>query len=104
MTKHFVISTDEMTGAQEKALIKSLNPVSWWHWLPNFWLVKDSSDRLSVAIIRDLVHEINSTVRCIVLQVEPVTWAALSREDSAGRDMTDWIRNNWKRPPRVPPS
>jgi hypothetical protein len=45
MAKRYVIGTANLTADQERAFLRYLNPidVGWWHWLPNFWLIKDTS-------------------------------------------------------------
>jgi hypothetical protein len=95
VTKRFVIATDPMTADEEKAFRKALGNMAWWHWLPNFWLVKDRFDRLNVFEIRDAVRGVNSTLRCLVLEVDHKTWAALTRPDAQGRDMAEWIKSTW---------
>ena len=95
MTKRFVIATDPLSRDEEKALIKFINRYGWWHWLPNFWLVQDGKDVLTVDKIRDEIHEINKTKRAWVFEVEPISWAALTKEDSQGRDGTDWVGRHW---------
>ena len=98
MTKYFCVSTDLMSSEQTKALKEAIGKAGWWHWLPNFWLVKDTSGTLSVTSIRDAIYEISSKTRCVVLEVNPETWAALTKPDEQGRDMADWIRKNWIKP------
>ncbi len=95
MTKKFVISTDPLTAAETEALKDVIRPASWWHWLPNFWLVKDTKDELTAESIRDSIKRINTTARCVVLEVEPGTWAALTKKDAQGRDMGSWLKSTW---------
>lgn len=95
MAKRFVIATDPLTADQEKALKEVLDAARWWHWLPNFWLVLDESESLSSEEIRDAVMRINSTARAIVIETDSVTWAALTKKDSKGRDMSTWLHNYW---------
>jgi hypothetical protein len=95
VTKRFVVSTDPMKAAQEKQFKDALGETAgWWHWLPNFWLIIDHGD-LDVASIRDMIHKVDSSVRAIVLEVEEINWAALTRPDSEGRDMAAWIKSSW---------
>lgn len=98
MANYFVISTDAMTSQAERAFADFIkSKAAWWHWLPNFWLVKDGKEQLTATIIRDKLSEIDSTRRCMVLQVEPITWSAMTRKDKGGREMGEWVRNNWKK-------
>lgn len=96
MAKYFVISTDPLSLEHTKALKEKLtNKIGWWHWLPNFWLVKDPHGTLKVEILRDYVKGVNPSARCFVGEVNPVTWAALTRKDPSGNDMADWLHKNW---------
>ena len=95
MTKRFVIATDPLSTDEEKAFIEFIKRYGWWHWLPNFWLAQDSSDVLTVTKIRDEIHKINAAARAWVFEVEPVTWSALTKEDSQGRDGTDWMQRHF---------
>lgn len=94
--RYFVIATDPMTSELEKKFLDSLTGITWWHWLPNFWLIIDKKDNHTVASIRDSFKGISSTHRCVVLEVEPKTWAAMSKKDAQGRQMSDWLDENWK--------
>jgi hypothetical protein len=96
VTRRFVIATDPLTSDEEKELQKFFKGHGWWKWLPNFWLAVDLTDTLTTVAIRDRIHEINKSKRAWVLQVEPISWASLTREDSQGRDGTDWIKRNWQ--------
>lgn len=98
MIRRFVIATDALTAAQEKQLSEALGKTGWWHWLPNFWLVRDSSGSLTVGAITSIIKNIDKTKRAMVLEVNPVTWSALSRKNAAGRDMTAWIKETWNEP------
>jgi hypothetical protein len=95
VTRRFVIATDPLSAAEQKKLSAFLKGYGWWHWLPNFWLVADTTNRLTVEKIRDEIVNISKTTRAWVLQVEPVTWAALTKEDDQGRDGTDWVKRIW---------
>jgi hypothetical protein len=95
VTRHFIIATDPLSAAEQRKLSASLKGCGWWHWLPHLWLVADDKDQLTVEQIRDKIHAINQTVRAWVLQVEPVTWAALTKNDDQGRDGTEWIEKDW---------
>jgi hypothetical protein len=94
--KRFAVATDPMTAAQENKFKEALGGgVLWWHWLPNFWLLKDTQDRHTAASIRDIVFETNNTIRTVVLEIERSQWAALTKKDSQGRNMSDWLHSDW---------
>ncbi len=95
MTKRFLIATDPLTSDEERRLKDALGKAGWWHWLPNFWLVKDSSDSLTPKKISDVIFEINNTVRCLVYEIEPVGWHARTKKDASGRSMTEWLFKSW---------
>ena len=96
MTKRFVVGTDTLTAEQVKVFKDSLTAdAAWWYWLPNFWLVKNRSETLTAAAIRDAVKRAAPNARCFVMEVNNGSWAALSRKDAKGRNMTDWIKETW---------
>ena len=95
MAKRFVIATDPLTADQEKALKDVLDSAIWWHWLPNFWLVKDGSESLTAGEIRDAVKRISPIARTFVVEVDSITWAALTKKDSKKRDMASWLHEYW---------
>ncbi len=97
MTKYFTIATDPLS-AEEETKVKELfaGDATWWHWLPNYWLVRDNSDKLTVNSLMNSIQSINSTARAMILEVSPKTWAALTRPNAQGKDMGAWIRNHWK--------
>lgn len=102
MTRYFTLATDPMSAEEEKKFISKIpDGVGWWHWLPNYWLLKDPTETLEAKHLSDNIFEINQTVRCLALQVEPTSWSARSRKDSKGRLMADWLDSNWQRPPEI---
>jgi hypothetical protein len=95
VTTKFVIATDPMSPSENKALKEFLAGRGWWKWLPSFWLVVDNRDELTAQQIRDKIYEINNSVRAWVFAVEPTDWAGLTKEDSEGRDGSEWIVKNF---------
>ncbi len=95
MSRHFVISTGPCTDVDEQAIIDHLKSlkVGWWHWTPYVWLVVDGSDKFTPQELRNDMNLIVHDLRCIVLQVKPVTWAG--RGPTKPRSMFSWIRNDW---------
>ncbi|ADU11997.1 hypothetical protein [Asticcacaulis excentricus] len=99
MAKFFVLSTDQLTAQQITQLKNKLGKViGWWHWLPNFWLIKDPKDEMQVGQLTQYISEINPMARCIAMEVDPVNWAARARNDSNGKSMTAWIEGEWRQP------
>jgi hypothetical protein len=96
VTKRFVMATDPISAEEEKKLKDFFGSAGWWHWLPNFWLIRDNSERLSATSINQEFHRINSAARCIVLEVDEIFWAACTKTDAQGRDMATWLRDTWK--------
>jgi hypothetical protein len=93
MTKYFSIATSAMSQPQQQALRDALKGYKWWHWLSNYWLVKDSSETLTAATVRDLFKAACPGGKCLVLDVEPKTWAATGiGKSTPGRE---WIKANW---------
>jgi len=98
MSKFFTIATDPLSAEEEKKVKELFVPGTiWWHWLPNFWLVKDNADHLNASNLISSIKSINSTARAVVLEVDPVTWSALTRPNAQGKNMSAWITSNWKR-------
>jgi hypothetical protein len=96
VTRRFIMMTDALTEAEEQALAAAMEePPVWWHWLPNSWLVVDRSDVTTATSIRDKFQAITSTKRCMVIEVDHKQWAGMTRPDSQGRSMTEWIEHFW---------
>lgn len=96
MTKYFIVSTDPLTDLQIRAFKAALpEKAGWWYWLPNFWLIKDPTESLSVSILMDKVGAITSQARAIAIEVDKRTWAARTRKSASGGDMAEWLRSNW---------
>lgn len=95
MKKYYVIATDPLTAEQEKRLQEVVTGTAWWHWLPNFWLVVDSQERHTVESLRDAIFAVNDSARAWVLEVNPITWSALTKKDKEGRSGSEWIKRNW---------
>jgi hypothetical protein len=98
MSKFFVISTDPLDAPQEQQLVELAKQFSWWHWLPNFWLLKDHSEVWTVSALRDRFTAIAPNSRCIILQVDPIAWDGRVKPDAKGNRMEDWLFSYWKRP------
>lgn len=91
MTKYFSIATEGMTAPQERALADLWKGYGWWHGVANFWLLRDHTDTMTAATVRDAVRSVSPAVRVIVLDSDPTTWAGASITQ-ANRD---WLKNYW---------
>ena len=93
MTKRFIVGTTNLSEEEEKQFIKFLasNDVRWWHWLPNFWLLKSSADIIDCEKIRDAIAR-----RCLVMEVEgDLDWAVIGGKNAKGKDFSDWLKGTW---------
>jgi hypothetical protein len=95
VSKRFLIISDPLDADQVKGLKDALSGSGWWHWLPNFWLVIDTEEAWSAVSLRDKIRSLNSDVRCLVMEIKSETWAAMTKRNAKGVQMTDWIESNW---------
>ena len=95
MTRYFVVAVQDLT-ADETRKISDLfrGEYGWWHWIDGFWLVTDSSNRLSAEIIREEIGEAVGEKRRMILEVNPETWSGFGPK-SEDNDMFSWIHRNW---------
>ncbi|MBB4351022.1 hypothetical protein [Aliirhizobium cellulosilyticum] len=91
MTKYFSIATEGMTAAEEKTLAEAWRSYGWWHGIANFWLLRDHTEKMTAASIRDTIRSVAPTARVMVLDVEPATWAGSSL-NQANRE---WLKSYW---------
>jgi len=92
MFRYFTVATDGLTDEQNRALAEAWKPYGWWHWLPNFWLIKDSTGVLSAHVLRDEILRVAPTTTAMVLEVEPKDWGGMFPEVGPQRD---WLRDHW---------
>jgi len=97
MWRYFTVATNTLTDEQSKALVEAWRPYPWWHHLPNFWLIKDSTGALSAVALRDKVMSAAPGVRAMVLEITPKDWAGVFPNEGPVRD---WLRSTW--PPEAP--
>jgi hypothetical protein len=102
MTKRFVVATGALETSQAKALkdfIDVSNDVGWWHWLPNFWLIKDHRDKataFTAYAIRVEIQRIAPGVNCLVMEInEDITWSGVGGKNPDGKSFFDWLKNTW---------
>lgn len=98
MGKRFAIATDPLTPDEERAFRAKLGQMGFWHWLPNFWLVKTSNDAMTATQLRDWIHEVAPQARAFVTEVQSRDWGGLFKPDEKKRDMGAWIRSDWETP------
>ena len=96
MKKHFVVAVGPILLEEEKAIIEYFHGKhTWWHWIGGFWLVIDSSGKLTAENIRDHVHVVAPNARILVLEVQKGhDWAGIGPETEQ-KNMFRWIRKFW---------
>jgi hypothetical protein len=92
MTSYFTVATTTLTADQERELAQRWKLLPWWHWIPNFWLLKDPTGLATAASLRDTLVQVAPTARAMVVEMDPKTWAGMFPETG---DVRDWLRNNW---------
>jgi hypothetical protein len=95
MTKRFVIGTKTLSSEQEASLLSYIRKsgAGWWHWLPNFWLIKDSKEKLTAS---DLIDALDGAQGLVMEIPEDITWAGRVSPNNAGKEPFDWLKNVWK--------
>lgn len=98
MTRRFVVGVDGLSEAQEASLRNYFLGIgSWWHWIPNFWMVVVRDDAIDPAAIRNRLTQLTSATRnnLIVIEVSgPHTWAGFG-PNTKPSDMFEWINGTW---------
>ena len=95
--KRFIVAVSGLTSEDEKAFIDFLSDcgVSWWHRIPNFWLLVDGDDKLSAKKIRDHLRGIEASTRAIVMENRTEeTWSGFQGRDD---NVFKWLHRNWVR-------
>lgn len=97
MKRRFLISVSGLSDDETTQLrnyIKS--KFAWWNWIPNFWLLTTSSDALKCEMVRDKICEINSSAKCLVMEIPlDLDWAYNGTANKDGKTMGDWLRSAW---------
>lgn len=98
MRRWFVVGTESITAEQEKSFVDYIQStrMGWWHWIPNFWLCT-GDDAPNCDVIRDKFLTIAPGKDIIVVEVNPITWAAYGPK-SDKRDMFPWLNSTWSPP------
>lgn len=104
MNKRFVILLDSCTKEQEEAIRLSFKDLTWWHWLPNAWLLSDPAGAYSALGIRNHIQVVVPNLYVMVFELNATgdTWAGFG-PSAAERNMFDWIRRNWEQKPKSNP-
>ncbi|PSS71686.1 hypothetical protein AYI85_04935 [Shewanella algae] len=98
MKKRFAVALDSNTKAQNelfKQYIKE-NGYGWWYWIDGFWLLVDSSGKLTANQLRDDLGEFYPGVHKLVLELrgDDDTWSGYGPK-SEKKNMFSWIKKNW---------
>ncbi len=96
--RKFVVAAAPLTPTESKAVTDLFRErYKWWHWIDGLWLVKDESDSLTVAAIRDLIMAAAPKARTMVLDVTGSgnTWSGFG-PSSPTKNMFKWIRETWR--------
>jgi hypothetical protein len=98
MTRRFVIGVEGLGDAENARLKGYLDSWgSWWHWIPNFWLLVTDDPGVSAEALRDYITSLNKEVRSIVFEFEEdITWAGKG-PTAEGKNMFNWLRRNWNK-------
>ena len=102
MAKRFIVGLDESTAEQNEKFKQYIDEqgLAWWHWIDNFWLLKDSSETLNSEVIRDELGEIYPNVHKIVIELKGDsindTWSGYGPSGEK-RNMFDWLHNTWSK-------
>jgi hypothetical protein len=100
MKRRFIVAADGMSKEAESSLVEFFREkrLGWWHRIPNFWLVTDRSETVTVNEIRDKIQKLRSdnARSCLVMQIyDDIDWAGLYPNSGAKRDEFDWLKSTW---------
>jgi|SRR5690606_16803714 len=108
-SKKFIISLYSSDKKSSKDFLNKLMNyhMSWWHWLPNTWLLKfqinDNENNINIDVLSELVKEHFPNTIFIINEVDINAWlgygpnlnaASLGDEDTT-KDMFSWLHKNW---------
>jgi hypothetical protein len=99
VNKRFVVLVQSATKGQDDAFLGYIkaNKLSWWHWLPNSWLLKGINTELKAANIRDAAREAFTGAHIFVIELneDGDTWSGFGPKTER-RNMFAWIHKSWK--------
>lgn len=97
MIRFYVVGIEALTRQQERAFIAwahDAKGLGWWHWISNFWLLVGHQE-VTCSDIRDELLRLAPGMDCLVLEVNPVTWAGFGPKTTV-HDMFKWIKSTWR--------
>jgi hypothetical protein len=92
--KRYIVAVSGLTDIEETEFIEfaRANELKWWHYIGNFWLLIDPNENLDAARIRDKLHAMKSSMRCIVIEnPDNETWAGFGPKE---KHIFDWVKKN----------
>jgi hypothetical protein len=93
--KYFIVAADSPTQEQQNQITSSFKDsgYSWWHWLPDFWILGCPYDGVQAPTIRDHIKELVPGLVFLVLGADPrPEWGAFSSPE-----WWQWLNDNWKK-------
>lgn len=100
MSKYFILGTESLSKEEERAFLEKLDGIAWWHWFPNFWLLADKTNALTVGELANRFALANPKKQCMPIEVKSIAWHGRVRMDANGNRMKDWLEKNWDRRPK----
>lgn len=99
MKRRFVVLTQSNEKSHNDKFLEFIKAsgLSWWHWLPNSWLLTTRKEAVKASVIRDAVREAFKDSHCLVLELNDGedTWSGFGPA-SEKKNMFSWIHDNWK--------
>lgn len=100
-TRKFIISLSESDFESEKNFWTSLSQIkniTWWHWLPTTWLVIDTTGKIDIKYLTDLVGLHFPKSNFLISEVEVKTWIGKGQTINE-KSMFDWLKKFWTKRP-----
>tara|TARA_B100000959_G_scaffold244599_1_gene268639 strand:- start:2911 stop:3207 length:297 start_codon:yes stop_codon:yes gene_type:complete len=98
MKKRFVVALDSNTKKQNDEFKEYIEEhgFAWWYWIDGFWLLVDSSGKLTASKLRTDLGEIYPGVHMLVLELQgdDDTWSGFG-PNTENRNMFSWLERNW---------
>jgi hypothetical protein len=97
MSTGYAIAVSGLTKDDEKAFIEYLRSkrMLWWHWIDGFWLVIDKDGEVSISEIRDYLHAMSNSKRCLVIELDRDSdWSGFGAS-SQGESIFTWLKKTW---------
>jgi hypothetical protein len=96
MTRRFTVGIANANPQKDIALREYFDQIgTWWHWIPNFWLVVTHNDRIGPDAIRDQINVLTGGAYSVVIEVQgTLGWAGWGPSEGP---FFNWIRDEWPR-------